>query len=367
MTAAAHGCESPQVSHPDNSCSLRIRISCSGQMTRFWMCLEARACDLLRELRFSRQFLRRYRDRCYGVAPAINSAHINFTVEQFEQFIQLETSLTGSISFQQSVDFIKIPLPDLGFEIPDIGSVGFFFGSSLVADLSNSLDANFTFGANASIPAGATATFVAAGDGNSSATGWKDSSFQLIPFRLNSGSLNTTAGLALSPFWTPKSPSEMTHCQARLAVSTPQLKANAVVLQNATANANPPRCIRGRGNLEIHTSTDGSFLPDIDTPILTIRNEVTTGDVGAATVAPTGTLLAAAVAVPTYDMQKIESFYSASGTLPTNINYTQMAQVTQIPTDIKGPVNAQVNGVGAVPLPGGLLLAAGVAVIVACF
>lgn len=48
---------------------------------------------------------------------AINSAHINITVEQFEQFIQLETSLTGNISFQKSVDFIKIPLPDLGFEV----------------------------------------------------------------------------------------------------------------------------------------------------------------------------------------------------------------------------------------------------------
>jgi hypothetical protein len=171
--------------------------------------------------------------------------------------------------------------------------------------------------------------------------------------------------------------------QARLAVSTPQLKVNAVVLQNVTSQCKAvgpndfeyfSTAVQFGGGviLEIHTSTDGSFLPDIDTPNLTIpinitalpsfddpdcfvisddtagsSNEVTTGDVGAATVAPTGTLLAAAVAVPTYDMQKIESFYSAFGTLPTNINYTQMTQVTPFRRILK--VRSMRRSMGSVP------------------
>lgn len=79
-------------------------------------------------------------------------------------------------------------------QIPEIGGgVGFFFGASLIADLSlNTLDhANFTLAPERKrrltvsleawhklrimeqIPDGATATFIAAGDGNSSATGWQ--------------------------------------------------------------------------------------------------------------------------------------------------------------------------------------------------
>ena len=55
--------------------------------------------------------------------------------------------------------------------------------------------------------------------------------------------------------------------------------------------------------------------------------------------AATGTLYAAASAVPTWDMPKIESFYKANGHLPTNVNYAQMVKATTVPDDIKSAVD----------------------------
>lgn len=56
------------------------------------------------------------------------------------------------------------------------------------------------------------------------------------------------------------------------------------------------------------------------------------------TPAPTGTLLEAASAVPTFDIPKIVSYFSANGQLPTNVNYGQLAQATTVPDSIKVPV-----------------------------
>lgn len=56
--------------------------------------------------------------------------------------------------------------------------------------------------------------------------------------------------------------------------------------------------------------------------------------------ASTGTLYPAASAVPTWDFSKIESYYSASSQLPTNVNYTQMAQATTIPDNLKPAVSS---------------------------
>lgn len=55
--------------------------------------------------------------------------------------------------------------------------------------------------------------------------------------------------------------------------------------------------------------------------------------------AATGTMFSAASAVPTWNMSKIESYYSANGHLPTNVNYSQMVQATTVPTDILQAVN----------------------------
>ncbi|KAJ7508983.1 hypothetical protein B0H11DRAFT_2217389 [Mycena galericulata] len=134
------------------------------------------------------------------LGTSISAAHINVTVQQFEHDIQLEISLEGAVSVQKSVDVIRTPLPDLGIDIPDIGSVGFFWGAAVEASLDVTAGLNFTIGAKTSIPAGAAATFVMVGNTSSSVTGWDNSTFDLIPFRLNSGSLNATAQLSLSPF-----------------------------------------------------------------------------------------------------------------------------------------------------------------------
>lgn len=58
--------------------------------------------------------------------------------------------------------------------------------------------------------------------------------------------------------------------------------------------------------------------------------------------AATGTLFAAASAIPTWDMIKIESYYSANSALPTNVNYTQMIAATTVPADLQSAVTAAV-------------------------
>lgn len=60
--------------------------------------------------------------------------------------------------------------------------------------------------------------------------------------------------------------------------------------------------------------------------------------------APTGTLLTAASAIPTWDMNKIESYYSANGHLPTNVNYGQMIQATTVPANLQSAVTQAADG-----------------------
>jgi glyceraldehyde-3-phosphate dehydrogenase/erythrose-4-phosphate dehydrogenase len=54
--------------------------------------------------------------------------------------------------------------------------------------------------------------------------------------------------------------------------------------------------------------------------------------------AVTGTLLAAASAIPTFNVSGIEVFFSAHGALPTNVDYSQMLLATAVPDDIKSAV-----------------------------
>ncbi|KAJ7431982.1 hypothetical protein B0H11DRAFT_2209907 [Mycena galericulata] len=174
------------------------------------------------------------------LGTSISAAHINVTVQQFEHDIQLEISLEGAASAQQSVDVIRTPLPDLGIDIPDIGSIGFFWGASIEASLDVTGGLNFTIGAKTSVPTGTAATFVMVGDTNSSATGWDASTFDLIPFRLNSGSLNATAQLSLSPFLDAEiSLLKELSADARLAINTPQLTASAVIHSNVSNQCQP--------------------------------------------------------------------------------------------------------------------------------
>ncbi|KAF7360676.1 hypothetical protein MVEN_00799300 [Mycena venus] len=206
----------------------------------------------------------------------IKSAHINVTVQQFEHDIHLEVSLDGAVSFQKSVDVIRVPLPDLAITIPEILDVGFFYGGAVSASLNITSGFNFTVGAKSSIPAGATATFVVAGDANSSANGWEGSSFDLVPFRLNSGSFNATAQLSLSPFLDAEvSVFNDVLADARLAVNTPHLTASAQIQANVNRQCQPvgtndfesfgtALSFGAGGSLEIQISANGTLLPDVD-------------------------------------------------------------------------------------------------------
>lgn len=158
---------------------------------------------------------------------------------------------------------------------------------------------------------------------------------------------------------------------ARIYVNTPHVSAAASIKTNVNRECQPigPEDFEsfsaaltfGAGiNFTIQATSDGDLLPDedvdlftrgaalgdlptIDSPACfivaddnTASNTITlVGQVPAAT----GTLIAAAVAVPTFDVSKIEAYYSAHGALPTNVNYTQMAEATPIPADLQKAVS----------------------------
>ncbi|KAJ6550042.1 hypothetical protein B0H19DRAFT_1298478 [Mycena capillaripes] len=329
----------------------------------------------------------------------INSAHINVTVQQFQHDIQFEVSLDGTVSLQKSLDIIRVPLPYLGIKIPEIGEVGFFYGGAITANLDITGGLNFTIGAKTSVPPGATATFVMAGNGSSSTTGWDASSFDLIPFRLNSGSPNASTQLSLSPFLEAEiTLFDKTVAQGRLSVNTPHLTASAQIQANVNRECQPvgandfeffeTALTFGAGaSLEIAVSSNGSLVPDEDDTIfthpvnfgsfpspeapacfiITDDNAGDTGPLAGQSPSPTGTLLTVAAAVPTFDIPKIESFYSANGALPTNVNATQLAQVTGLPADLKGAVNKEINAAGILRIPHGILFLIGAAVTIVVF
>ncbi|KAF7314062.1 hypothetical protein HMN09_00565200 [Mycena chlorophos] len=345
------------------------------------------------------------------LGTSIKAAHVNVTVVNFEHDVQLELALDGSASISKEVDVIRAALPDLGISIPDVANIGFFYGASVSADFEIDGGVNFTIGAKTSVPSGATATHVLAGNGSSQATGWDASSFELIPFRLNSGSLNATAQLSLSPFLEIDFDllTSLSNV-ARLAIDTPQLVATASLKTNvneqcepvgaedftyftaaltfgaganlnirASANSSIPGLAEGDATVTLfaHDAAFGSF-PSPDQPECFIiaddsvqpaaaaarKREVVfprqtaaptpaTASAAAASIsaalaslvpASTGTLLPATSAVPSFDIPKIESFFSANGALPTGVNYTQLAQVTQVPSDLQHAVTSLLHG-----------------------
>jgi hypothetical protein len=80
-------------------------------------------------------------------------------------------------------------------------------------------------------------------------------------------------------------------------------------------------------------------LPSLNAPgCMIVADDTSTASLAGQEVAPTGTLLAAAVAIPSFNVAGIQSYYSANGALPTNVNYTQMLMATAVPDDIKKAV-----------------------------
>lgn len=82
-------------------------------------------------------------------------------------------------------------------------------------------------------------------------------------------------------------------------------------------------------------------LADDDVTVSSTNLNATRNGVNATLIGlpkPTGTLLAAGSAIPTWNITKIESYYSANGHLPTNVNYGQMLQATSVPANIQSAV-----------------------------
>ena len=91
------------------------------------------------------------------------------------------------------------------------------------------------------------------------------------------------------------------------------------------------------------TAQQQCFVLVDDTPAATPSNSTVNAAAPAnlaGVPAATGTMYPAASAVPTWNFTKIESYYSANGHLPTNVNYQQMISATTVPTQILPAVQA---------------------------
>ena len=68
---------------------------------------------------------------------------------------------------------------------------------------------------------------------------------------------------------------------------------------------------------------------------------------------PTGTMVLAESAVPTWDFAKIESYSSANGHLPTNVDYSLMVKATAVPPQLQPAVQALTTGNSSDGTPSG--------------
>jgi hypothetical protein len=219
--------------------------------------------------------------------------------------------------------------------------------------------------------------------------------FDIHPFRLNNGSFSVTAGISLSPFLeatiafglgTGMTPILLFHplciddvsmsrgSSARLYLNTPHIGGTATIATSVNRDCLPlgPNDFEtfkdaltfGAGlNISVEGNCSGSHfalgdkifltkgfpfgdLPTLDKPKCMVFAADSTAEAASGAnaniagllPAPTGTLLAASAAIPSFNIPGIESYYSAHGTLPTSVNYTQMLMATTVPDDIKGAV-----------------------------
>ncbi|KAF8167044.1 hypothetical protein K438DRAFT_2024955 [Mycena galopus ATCC 62051] len=301
---------------------------------------------------------------CVDCVSALDFS-IGVEIEYSFHDINLEISLNDSHTFTTEFDVITVPIPELGFSFTDV-TLGFFWGGAIKTDLTIAGAVNFTVGASAHIPTGATATFVATNLDQSSASGWDKSTFDIHPFRLNSGSFSVTAGVSLSPFIDATiafgSGSGST---ARLYLDTPHMSGVATIAANVNRECQTlgpddfesfaDAVTFGAGlNISLEGNSSGALFPNDDKVLLTLGlpfGDLPTIDDPACMVfaedgsggnsllpASTGTLVAASSAIPTFNIPGIESYYSAHGTLPTNVNYIQMISATTVPSDILAAV-----------------------------
>ncbi|KAJ7764045.1 hypothetical protein DFH07DRAFT_770695 [Mycena maculata] len=306
----------------------------------------------------------------------VTAAWVNVTINDFQHDINLEISMNDSHTFSTFFDVLLLAVPDLGASFSDVATIGFFFGGAIIADLEISGAINFTVGASASIPVGATATFNATNIDQLSASGWDGASFDVHPFRLNSGSFEVTAGISLSPFLDATIAfGDSPGSSVRLYLNTPHISGTATFATSVNRECQPlgPNDFEsfadaltfGAGlNISLEGNSSGKDIPDRDQifltkgfpfgdlptlsdPLCMVVVDDNAADTASESAgirgllpAATGTLLAASAAVPTFNIPGIESYYSAHGALPTNVNYTQMLLATAVPSDIQAAVQA---------------------------
>ncbi|KAJ6526819.1 hypothetical protein B0H19DRAFT_1197094 [Mycena capillaripes] len=302
----------------------------------------------------------------------VTAAWVNVTINHFQHDINLEISMNDAKTFNKEWDVLLLPVPDLGFSLHDIATIGFFWGGAIRTDFTIAGAINFTVGASAHIPSGATATFVATELDQSSATGWDKASFDVHPFKLNSGSFSLTAGISLSPFLDATVAfGTGAGSSVRLYLNTPHVSGTATAAVNVNRECQPlgdddfesfaAALSFGAGlNISLEGNSSGHYFPNADKIFLTKGlpfgilptlddpkcmvfvddNAVDAASNAIAALLPavTGTLLAAAEAIPTFNVPGIEAFFSAHGALSTNVNYAQMLMATTVPDDIKGAV-----------------------------
>jgi hypothetical protein len=205
---------------------------------------------------------------------------------------------------------------------------------------------------------------------------------------LNSGSFSVTAGISLSPFLDATisfgtgagKRRNVDFCatqltirlgsSARLYLNTSHISSTATLATQVNRECQPvgpddyesfaAALTFGAGlNISLEGNVSGNHLPEADViflskglpfgPLPTFDDPkcmVITDDtlanaasaIAALLPAVTGTLLAAASAIPTFNVSGIEAFFSAHGALPTNVDYSQMLLATAVPDDIKSAV-----------------------------
>jgi hypothetical protein len=199
-------------------------------------------------------------------------------------------------------------------------------------------------------------------------------------FRLNGGTFNMDATVSLSPFIGLDALlfGSSNGVTARITQQVPQLYVNASMVSSVNRACNPlgDNDFESFGtayavNAGVELTTIASLdlvgaltdiaafnhswektLYTVNYPLLKQNCSIIADDKADAKnsllslmPAATGTLLPASSAVPTFDLTKIESYYSANGHLPTNVNYAQMVKVTTVPDNIKQAVQgAAKNG-----------------------
>ncbi|KAJ7843292.1 hypothetical protein B0H13DRAFT_2676389 [Mycena leptocephala] len=276
---------------------------------------------------------------------SVTEAWVNFTINEFEHDIDLEISLNDAHTFNEVFDFLRLPVPDLGVSIQDVFTIGLFWGGAVRTDLTIAAAVNFTVGASAKIPSGATATFVATDLDKSSAVGWDKATFDIHPFRLNNGSFSVTAGISLSPFLEATIAFGLgTGSSARLYLNTPHIGGTATIATSVNRDCLPlgPNDFEtfkdaltfGAGlNISIFLTKGFPFgdLPTLDKPNFRRKRQYC----GAAASADRDPARCVG-GHSEFQHPGIESYYSAHGTLPTSVNYTQMLMATTVPDDIKG-------------------------------